>query len=228
MLRILRMGESVKSHEPRHLLGYIGPPRLAPYFRETDRDVLAAFRLYEWNAELSTALWLPLCHLEIAVRNVLSEALESAYRKKSATGSWVDRPSVILKGREEEDVEEAKKRACGKGKPSSPGQVLSELSFGFWRYLTGNRYRATLWPFMVRKSPYAPNRELETVAKPIVRLHKTRNRLAHHEPIWNHEPMASYRDILTLAGYMSPALKDWIEGQAVIDAIWQADPRRAT
>lgn len=221
------MGESVKAHDRQLLAAYIGKPRLAPYLREASNDEALAIRMYEWNAELTTALWLPLCHLEVAVRNAFSVALQFRYRAELGSGLWIDRPAAILRRRESDEVESAKQRVEAKKKSVTVGQVISELNLGFWRFLVGKRYVTTLWPYLANAFQHAPSRNQSDIAKRMVRLHKTRNRLAHHEPIWNHEPLATYQDIITLAGYMSPVLHDWIKQLSEVEDVWARDPRGA-
>lgn len=220
------MGESVKPHDREILMAYIGNPRLSPYMREAKDELELALRLYEWNADLTAALWLPLCHLEVGIRNAFSVGLQVMHYEKGGPGSWVEDPGAILRQNEIAEIDAAKYRIVSKGKSATVGQVVSELNFSFWRYLTGKPYKATLWPYLARAFNHAPDRLPSTIAKPLVRLHRVRNRIAHHEPVWNHEPMASYQDIRTLAGYMSPVFCDWIEGLSEIDAVWRQDPRR--
>jgi hypothetical protein len=73
-----------------------------------------------------------------------------------------------------------------------------------------------------------PDRRRGTVEEPIARLHDFRNRLAHHERIWNHSPRDRYDDLLTVAGYIDPELRLWISstetGREVLDGACIAGP----
>lgn len=67
-----------------------------------------------------------------------------------------------------------------------------------------------LWPDLAGGFPWAPDRSRETIEDPLVRLHDFRNRLAHHQRIWNHDLEARAADIVKLASYLDPALPEWI------------------
>ena len=53
--------------------------RFGTYVREADGDRARALRLYVWSTELSAAFGPPLHFAEVAVRNAVAEAVESAY-----------------------------------------------------------------------------------------------------------------------------------------------------
>jgi hypothetical protein len=82
-----------------------------------------------------------------------------------------------------------------------------------------------LWPDLAGGFPHAPDRQRETVEKPIARLHDFRNRLAHHQPVWNRQPQDRYEDLLTLAGYIDPALPGWIEVTSAVERMLDSEPR---
>lgn len=71
----------------------------------------------------------------------------------------------------------------GQRKPTSDGQVISELSFGFRRFLLARRYQGQLWPDLATGFPHTPSRRRQLVEDPVVRLHEFRNRLAHHQRV---------------------------------------------
>jgi hypothetical protein len=56
-------------------------------------------------------------------------------------------------------------------------------------------------------------------------LHDFRNRLAHHQPVWNREPQDRYEDLLTLSGYIDPALPGWIEVTSTVGRVLDSEPR---
>lgn len=89
------------------------------------------------------------------------------------------------------------------------GQTISELSLGFWRFLVARRLTG-LWPDLASAFPHAPDRKRKTVEAPLGRLHDFRNRLAHHQRIWNRDPAACYGDLLLVAGYLESEFPTWI------------------
>lgn len=91
------------------------------------------------------------------------------------------------------------KRAAGRG--ASEDKVVAELTFGFWRFLLTNHYRATLWPRITRGFAGLPSwdRSPSHVAEPAERINKFRNRVAHHEPIFRANTAQAFADLITLA-----------------------------
>jgi hypothetical protein len=58
------------------------------------------------------------------------------------------------------------------------------------------------------------------------RLHVFRNRLAHHQRIWSHDPKDRYEDLLILAGYIEHALPAWIQATSKVPQTLDAEPAR--
>jgi hypothetical protein len=194
--------------------------RLSTYVSRCDGSFVSAIDLYRWNARASAAFWEPLGHLEVALRNTMSWRLDVRHERLGRLGSWLDDPDLELTPRMREFVAQARTRVKRKGKRGSQGQTISELGFGFWRYLVTKRL-THLWPDLAGGFPHAPDRRRETLEEPLIRLHDFRNRLAHHQRIWNHDLDARRGDLLTVAGYMDPALPAWIAArrlQRVLDA----------
>lgn len=109
-----------------------------------------------------------------------------------------------------DDISKARRRVHAKKKAPTDGQIISELGFGFWRFLMARRYQADLWPDLASGFPYAPNRARRTLEDPIVRLHEFPNRLAHHQRIWSEPVEQRYEDCLLVAWFIDPIVRDWI------------------
>jgi hypothetical protein len=198
--------------------------RLSTYLAHREGDFEAAVRLYRWNAAITAAFWEPIGHLEVALRNTLAGQLGERQLRLGRAGSWLDDPGRELSERARDDIAAARGRVRQKGKRASEGQTISELSFGFWRFLITKKLTG-LWPDLAGGFSYAPDRQRETIEKPLARLHDFRNRLAHHQPVWNRQPEDRYGDLLTLAGCIDPALPDWIEVTSIVGQVLGSDPR---
>lgn len=192
--------------------------RMGAYIVCCDGDFDAAVELYRWNAAVTAAFWEPFGHLEVALRNMLSMRLADRHRRLDRERTWLDDPSRELSARAREDIGSARARVRSKGKRASEGQTISELSFGFWRFLVTKKLTG-LWPDLASAFPYAPDRRRETLEEPIARLHDFRNRLAHHQRIWSRGPRDRYEDLLTVAGYIDPALAAWIESSNAVSSL---------
>lgn len=202
----------------RQLESLFSAERLSTYLAHCKGDSDAAVSLYRWNAAITAAFWEPVGHLEVALRNALSAQLAKRHARRRLAGSWLDDPGNELSKRARSDIATARDRVRQKGKQASEGQTISELSFGFWRFLITKKL-TSLWPDLAGGFPYAPDRRRETVEVPIARLHDFRNRLAHHQPVWNRWPEDRYKDLLLIAGYIDPALPDWIETTSTVASV---------
>ena len=120
---------------PASVVMVISPERLHPYMTHCLPDQETALELYRWNALASTAYWETLGHLEVALRNTLANRLAKRHRNKQRPGSWLDDRAGELDTNAKADIRKARRRIHEKGNRPGEGQTISELSFGFWRFL---------------------------------------------------------------------------------------------
>ncbi len=201
----------------------LGQDRFRSYVDCCEGELPLAVQLYRWNTVIGAALWQPLGHLEVALRNALSDALAQRHVRNGRSGSWLDDPADDLDAAAHRAIAVACRRVRRKGKRRSDGQTISELGFGFWRFLITRRHTA-LWPDLASAFPGAPDRRRETAEDPIARLHELRNRIAHHQRIWNRDLAARYADVLLVAGYLDADLPAWIARDCRVPALLRARP----
>jgi hypothetical protein len=208
---------------PSDLERLFSAERLSTYLAHCNGDFAAAVEMYRWNSAITAAFWEPIGHLEVALRNTLDDRLAARHLRLGRPESWLDDPAQELSSRARLDIAGARDRVRQKGKRASDGQTISELSFGFWRFLITKKLTG-LWPDLASGFPHAPDRQLGTVESPLARLHVFRNRLAHHQRVWSHAPEEHYEDLLTLAGYIDPALPAWITATSKVPQTLSARP----
>jgi hypothetical protein len=207
-------------------------PRLQHYLAATDGNEAAAMRLYDWNASMSAAFWESLSFLEIALRNAIDMQMTLIHARKGRAGHWIFDDSYEL-GRDTSnpprnrqpfvDVSVAISRVRSNKMPISSGQVISELSFGFWHQMVSKR-QSFLWPDLVAAFPNSPNRSQSTVHDPVARLRSFRNRIGHHHRIWSFDIAGRYADMLTVAGYLDTDLATWIDSQSHVTRLLASRP----
>lgn len=226
--RGLRVNHSVVSSPASNLptkvlLRCFSEARLSTYLQHCNGDLGLALALYDWNTAVSGAAWEVLTHVEVALRNALATGLQRRHDHRRRPGSWLDDPGNELDVRAREDILDARRRVRRSGHAPSDGQTISELGFGFWRFLLARRY-TNLWPDLATGFPHAPNRARVTVEAPVERIHSFRNRVAHHQRIW-HEPLAArYRDMITLLGFIDPDLAGWADTRARLPTLLAVRP----
>lgn len=82
-----------------------------------------------------------------------------------------------------------------------------------------SNYDMTLWrPCLYKAFPNARLRRAEAHA-PLDYLRTLRNRIAHHEPIFQRHLATDYRQILTVTGWMCANTRDWIAHNSRIEHI---------
>ncbi|MFI5732024.1 hypothetical protein ACIA49_18000 [Kribbella sp. NPDC051587] len=204
---------------------HFGAPRFQGYVRHCGGDLAAALVFYQWNVEVSGALWQTIGHLEVVLRNRVADRLALRRQRLGRPGSWLDdSPASELDMRARADIRKAQQRLQYQGRPINDGRVIAELTFGFWRFLFARRYTSLLWPDIVGAFPNVPNRQRETLEAPVVRLHEFRNRLAHHERIWNQPLSALHADALTLLNYIDTSLARWVTEQSRVPELLASCP----
>lgn len=200
------------------------PARIGPYLSTCGGDVTAALALYQWNSEIAAAFFQSLGHLEIMLRNAMDARLVDRQQRAGRTPEWYDDPAVPLSPKARSDVRLAHQRAQTRGAATPRGKIVAELGFGFWRFLVTRQYRSTLWPDLASAFPRAPNRALTTIEDPVKRLHKLRNRIAHHESVWQLALEDRRDDLRAILGYIDPAACAWVATGCRIDDVLTRRP----
>lgn len=199
--------------------------RLDPYCREVNGDLAAAIALYEWNTVMSAALWADITDLEVLVRNAMHQQLTEWSTRRYGESRWYLDPGGILTTRRAADVVAARLRIAHSNprKTETPGRVVTELSFGFWCYLVTGHYDRTLWKSCLRHGfPGQPVRS--PLHRRLTGLHKARNRIAHHEPIYRSQLSKLHEDLLTVIEWINPALRRWVQRRSTVQAILAQRP----
>lgn len=185
---------------------YLSTPRLSTYVRSCSGDREQAVRLYRWNASVASAFGEVLGHGEVILRNAMHEQLTILQHSRGRQREWFDDPALSTEARS--DIVHARRRA---GPAASPGKIVAELTFGFWRYLLAKRYAPTLWPALRHGFPHLPRAgdARRVLEGHVIDLHKLRNRIAHHEPLLSvplQDRVASLRFTLDA---INPQIRVW-------------------
>jgi hypothetical protein len=95
-------------------------------------------------------------------------------------------------------------------RPVVTGRVVAELKFAFWVGLLGPRYDATLWRAAVYKAFVARGpRQRSMVHGRLNAIRRLRNRIAHHEPIFQRPLVILHKEILEAIEWMCPHTAAW-------------------
>lgn len=186
----------------------LSPERLGPYLRASNGDSTQAIRLYEWNLQVSAAFFESLSIVEVSLRNALSAQL--AAHHGSLVGHWYDDPLTVFSQEASDDIAKARWRVRNLGRPETPGRVIAELNFSFWRYLLARRYEATLWTAHLRHAfPHLQPQSRQIALDSITSLNELRNRVAHHEPIYRRDLQSDMLTIFRVLEWIEPDVRAW-------------------
>jgi hypothetical protein len=222
---------------PQELVQALSPERLESYSRDpADRDHVDAVARYIWNLALVSSFQPSLCCLEIAVRNAMFSAslhIVQFSGRYAHVKCWLDSNPSMLLGREAAAVQEAKDRLTRQRKPFTPGRLVARLGFGFWTGLCSRPYEhgrpggPGLWPRLATTAfKHAPrsSRHRQAIADRLHSIRDFRNKLAHHEPIWDQGVSRNFENIAEAVGWVSPSLERVIRAEDQTLAIFKAGP----
>ena len=182
--------------------------------------------------EVSEALYGLLGSFEISLRNrihqaILAETGDSMWFKgKHFTDTFRDwqRRAVI----------KAEEAASGNGRANTPSRLLCEFSLGFWTSLTAAHSEQQLWVPAVQHA-FERGVRRSHVHNRLERIHKLRNRVAHHEPVIHRDGSLRIgtREDLTVAeiveaiAWICPATAQWIAVPSRLERCTQRPNRKS-
>ena len=172
-----------------------------------------ALSLYGWNAKISAAMMEPLHICEVVVRNAVSEAIEAKYGQNWpwSQAFLQSLPKPTAGYAPFSDISSAKK------KNSTTGKVIPELKFVFWQKMFTKRYDDRIWKQYLLS--VMPNLD-QTISFDIHRkriyddleqVRFLRNRIAHHEPVYNIDISKELGRVENLIKYRCEKTSNWMK-----------------
>lgn len=210
--------------EAERIVAALSTERLGPYLLTAGGDTHAAVRLYEWNMAASGALYEVLGILEVVLRNALSRQL--AVYHGTLPGQWYDDPVGMLSRPANDDIAAARRRLQKLRRLETPGRVVAELNFGFWKFLLAKRYEANLWTAYLRHAfPNLQPQRRAVVYQALDKMHTLRNRIAHHEAIYSRDLGADSLTIYRILAWIDADVRTWAASLSRLQPIIASDPR---
>jgi len=185
-----------------------------------------AICFYEWNAEVSAAFLAPLHIFEVVLRNAVSEVLEHVYGPQWPWNSQLIKslPNPPSGYSPQRDLLGARTGV------RSTGKVIPELKFVFWQNMFTGRHDTRLWnPYLYRimpnldvTKPVQDNRKM--IYGYVERMRVLRNRIAHHEPIFQRNLIDDYNIMHSIVGYRCQYTAAWLDSNQITKTIIAARP----
>lgn len=216
----------------------LSPVRIAAYAAPGDRDEIDAVARYLWNASLAVCLQPALHALEVTLRNAVygasSAVVETRFRRRGwrDIDCWLDAEPSFLLQNEQDAVERAKKYLGADLRTRTAGHLVARLGLGFWvalcrRVYDGSRGEGPrLWPAILPTAfphrPAAAGREEIYVRLESIR--DLRNRVAHHDPVWDRNIESRHALVLETLGWMNPSMVRAVRALDPFPAAFAAGP----
>lgn len=110
------------------------------------------------------------------------------------------------------------------GKQPTVGKVVAELSYGFWVALFANAYDTTLWLTNLHRLFTPRVKDRNGLYDALDRLRTLRNRIAHHEPIFQRRLADDYRRIRNIVGFISVPTLTWLDHHSTVTSALGVHP----
>lgn len=200
--------------------------RFVKYLNACENDGAQALELYQWNTEISSAFWGQLGHMEIALRNTISNRIRLYSQRVYKEDDWIalaEQKEILASG-ELARIKEAQVRVANNRKEISLDQIVSELPLGFWATLLGRRYR-NLWPELAGGFLGLASRDSKELAKFVQQARWLRNRIGHHHRIWNLDLDKHHLAILRISSMIDPKFERWLSSVSPVPELLIDRPR---
>ncbi|WP_419921971.1 Abi family protein [Candidatus Poriferisodalis sp.] len=182
----------------------ISPTRFATY-SQSAKNHQDALRLYTWNTAVSAAFYGPLQALEIALRNAVHSAMSVGHDQ-----NWLQ-TGQVLRQSEQHTVKMTTRRLSKAKKQINPDSVVSELTFGFWVALFANVYDTSIWRTDLFRVFLPRIKNRSHIHDVLDRLRTLRNRIAHHEPIFQRNLQHDYDRIRQIVVAVNRPTLNWLD-----------------
>lgn len=186
--------------------------RLSTYEKALERhsNFNDALELYAWNAEVSALFLMPLHICEITLRNAVSDAIKNVHGNRWPWAEGFER-SLPAKGiyNPRNDLISSRK------KQRHTDKVIPELNFVFWQKMLTARFDQELWQkHFYQAFPNMPLNDFkaqrQNLHDKVEKIRKLRNRIAHHEPIFDRNLQQDFTTIEQLVRARCTHTADWM------------------
>lgn len=174
--------------------------RFATYLSNCQQNQEQACALYLWNLEVSSAFFPWLSMVEVVLRNRIHTALTAIHGAEWPWENGFER-TLPTSGRHYSALDNLQKVREKHQHSRLTGKVVADLSFAFWQHLLTKRYAAPIWnkhlhrAFPHINSGLSTAENIKAIFDSIDHIRNLRNRIAHHEPIYNRDLCADYQNI---------------------------------
>lgn len=202
----------------------VTPDRWRTYQIAGGFDDDRSHRLYLWNVAVGQSFHFPLQAVEVALRNVIHQALVALYGP-----DWWQAPDCLglMKRTLVDDIQKAERRHRRKyGADPSTAQIVASLSLGFWIALLARDYNTPLWSRCAREAfPHLTAKDtIADVSQAGRTIQDLRNRIFHQEPLIGRNLTADYAAILRMLGWICEDTRAWVRRYSSVPRVIRMRP----
>jgi len=194
--------------DSRQAATWLSGPRFRPFLDAANGDHEAAMALYVWHAELAVACFGVVGHFEVMLRNAIDGTLGDGQPQEPLKDTWLMDFDTLQPGGIKQVIVAVER--LDKGARITRARVVAGVPFGFWAGLFGRPYDELWRERLYKVFPHGPGRRKDLPPR-MLRIRLFRNRLAHHDSILGQDVSAVHEDMLTLAGWIDPSARSWLE-----------------
>ncbi|WP_024800022.1 hypothetical protein [Nocardia sp. BMG51109] len=207
--------------------------RFDEYLVAANHDPVAARELYEWNVAISAAFFELISHVEVALRNAVDKVLQPLEVPESArvdlSLGWWFASSAFLTEHDLEFFRTARRHLGAGANGATRDKVFSCVTFGLWEGVFGPKYEQLFRKHLVHAFP---NREKagfkrDTVQGNVLALKNLRNRIAHHQAIFDLPLEERFEQAMDLLRWIDADLERWVVGLCRVPALLDERPQAA-
>lgn len=203
----------------------INSNRLRRYMPAAGHEIHTAFQFYVWNCWLSEAFYISLHFAEILCRNAVQKSLAFKVGEE-----WFQHKTFInlLDGRFRSELAIAiADEQAAHGVRMTQHHVASALTFGFWEHLTTKRFDRLIWSRGISHNflgaHFSTSRQ--ALHDRIESVRRWRNRIAHHQAIFDKDPMKKHQEAIELIHWVCGVTGAWVSASSRVPAVLALRPK---
>jgi hypothetical protein len=214
------------------LAAWVARPRFDEYLIAANHDHDSARELYEWNTSVSAAFFELISHVEVVLRNAVDRILHplevtSSARINYRQGYWF--ASATFLDEHDLDFHRAAIRHLGKeANEVGRDKTLASLTFGMWVAIFGPSYEQLFRKHLVHAFPHRDaGFKRKTVHDRVLALRTLRNRIAHHQAIFDLPLEERFEQAMDLLHWIEPQVAHWVQQQCRVPELLDQRPTAA-
>jgi len=209
---------------PTAIRDTLSVPRSETYLKATG-DLDSALALYGWNARVAGMLLVPAHLAEVAVRNAADMALTKVYGYRWPWNSTFERslPDPARGFSPRRELRTVREHH------TTTGKVIADLKFAFWQRLFTSRHDERLWNDQIltlfpNSGLTAPTTLRDRIYGDLEVIRTLRNRVAHHEPVFNRDLQEDLERMLELTKMRCAATGSWVSAMEDVSRMLRDRP----